>query len=1065
VPNLDLVMTGDCISAVTALGNTERAVRSLQSRAGSGVGVAVSVGGARAAAKDLGAVSAAIGSTHAAAAGLNRTPIAGGMVAGAAAARGLSSSLSGTNRAMGEARAGAGALVVASTGATRSMGGMIPVVAGMTSRLGAMGRAASGVAALPAAIPGGRGGVGMIAAASAATGRLQSSLAAQQLQAARGLPVMAAANAQTAALAGNATAAAGAMTRLGGAPIPVRSLGYLGNLREGLREGMLQGLGGDAEPERGTGRPPPPVPVPPRGGGGGGGADDAERRGAAAGKQFAEIGKGIGTLLMAGMAVGIATNASYTKHAMDAINATISETPDLAEKAKDAADELGKGIAEITKGVDVGKYEDSFDALGRANKGLGKIQGQIGLDNLATKLQTETQMANATANAYIRMAPAFDAAIRGSNNLGVALLDGISNPQVVNGVRSFSEAIAKPEIAKGLADLTTGATSSMLVFGKIVADVSGAASKALNGLFGDQNVTDASGAVFGGGAIAALAKGGLMSKLGAGILGGSTVYGSQKLMAEGRDDEVLPSVINQALGSMLGYRVGGVAGMVAGGLLAQWGTIKAGEAGPKSMLGQVGSNAISGLTAGLLAGSVAGPVGAAVGGTAGLVAGTVKSANDSKDPDFWNRPLWGPGSDSRLPLSATPPPGPDASLGERFTYAIGGGGPSTPAWEALQAKDAKTQAAQAGATTGGVDPQSRMHSRQLETQQRANAAADARGAAQPYPGAGTPGATPAASATAMSSRQQATQQRVNAAADSRGAPLPYPGVNAPATAAPAAMRSLDQSAQQAQRSVQSLGQSMPQVAQQVQAVPAAMAPIQQMPQQAATQMKTAASIIQNSAQEVGSSIPPAVSTGIVKQTPKVCDAAADMGANMVNCTASALRSASPSKKFIALGESTGDGAAIGVNNSAGGAVDAVGSMAGGMLAAVGALGSGVEAASEGAVPIAESGGLMVGYVWARSVATGVDSVLKSADFAQASMPAINSALAKTTLGKLGLLGVAGSGASISKSANGGMISMPAPQVNATIMVSVDGTPLKVLAQQVMDAGFGELADSMSRQRG
>jgi len=48
---------------------------------------------------------------------------------------------------------------------------------------------------------------------------------------------------------------------------------------------------------------------------------------AAAGKAAGEIGKGIGTMLMAGMAVGIATNAAYTKHAMDAINVTISDDP------------------------------------------------------------------------------------------------------------------------------------------------------------------------------------------------------------------------------------------------------------------------------------------------------------------------------------------------------------------------------------------------------------------------------------------------------------------------------------------------------------------------------------------------------------------------------------------------------------------------------------------------------------------------------------------------------------------------------------------------------------------
>jgi hypothetical protein len=157
--------------------------------------------------------------------------------------------------------------------------------------------------------------------------------------------------------------------------------------------------------------------------------------------------------------------------------------------------------------------------------------------------------------------------------------------------------------------------------------------------------------------------------------------------------------------------------------------------------------------------------------------------------------------------------------------------------------------------------------------------------------------------------------------------------------------------------------------------------------------------------------------------------------------------------------------AIGVNNSAGEATDAVGSMASGMLSQVGALGSGVQAASDGVTPIAESSGLMIGYVWGRSIQTGVDSVLKSADFSQASLAAVASDLAKTTLGQMGLLGIAGSGASISKGPNGGYVSMPAPAINATFQLMIDGKPVEVIAQRVVDSSFDQLADSYGRQRG
>lgn len=1026
MPNLDLVMTGDCISAVTALGNTERAVRSLQSRAGSGVGVAVSVGGARAAQKDLAGVGAALSSTSAAAQGLNRTPIAGGMVAGAAAARGLTSGLSGTNRAMSEARAGAGALAVAGAGATRSMGGMLPVVAGMTSRMGAMGRVAGAVSALPAAIPGGRGGVGTIAAAAAATQRFQSSLAAQQLQAARGLPVMAMANAQTAAMAANATSAAGAMTRLQARdPLNGRFVdptpGIFGTIRQGWREGVAQAR---AEAERGG---PPPV-IPPRGGGGGGGGggDDAERQGAAAARAGAEVGKGIGTMLMAGLAVGIATNAAYAKHAMDAVNVTISETPGLADKAKEAADELGSGIRDMTEGADLERFSDQFEKLGTANRALGQVQGQIGMQNLSAKLETEARSADVQTRALARMAPAFDAAIRGSANLGDALLEGISNPQVVNGVRAVGEVLAKPEIAKGLSDITTGATGASMVMAKVMGDGAAFASRLVNTVVGGQNVTDMSGALFGGGAAAALAKG--AARIPAAALGASAVYGSQSLMERGKDDLVTPSIINMLIASTLAKSI---PGKIAMGLAGQYGTEGISEAA-KNVLPPAAAEAapwslaagLGGAKIGLMRGGWRGALAGFGAGFAGVSGAAIAASQD---------PVQQMSGMNQQQLETSK----QGLLQEEFAKSHPGQQRPTPA-------------PQQGRTIG---------------EHLFGGGTPAAGEGPVVPGPQQP-EKPQTIAESLQQRhafnQSPAQQARRAHNDAIAA-----GVPPPATApAAAATQQLSQSAQQAQQSVQGLGAAMPQVAQQVQQLPAAFAPVQQLPAQANAQMNTAAATISQSAQQVGAAIPPAISTGIVKQTPKVCDAAADMGNSMVNCTGRALQSASPSKKFIALGESTGDGAAIGVNNSAGGAIDAVGSMAGGMLAAVGALGSGVEAASDGAVPIAESGGLMIGYVWARSVATGVDSVLKSADFAQASMPAINSALAKTTLGKLGLLGVAGSGASISKSANGGMISMPAPVINASFQVIVDGAgPMRVISQQVMDAGFGELADSFGRQRG
>jgi hypothetical protein len=1045
VPNLDLKINGDCLSAVTALSNTERAIGGVQKAAGSGVAVAVSVAGARSAQKDLAGVATAMNSTTAAAAGLRSGgAIAGGLGAGAVAARGLTSSLGSTTRALGAVRQGSGGVTAVGTSAaaaTRS-------ISGMAGAIGGLGRTASRVSGGPGILPG--GGVASIAGATRAVNAHRVALASQQLQMARGLPVMAMANAGTAAMAANANAASTAATRLQSRdPLNGRFIdrnpGYLGTIRQGWREGVAQARAG-------TGGPPPVIP--PLGGGGGGGRGDAdpERAGATAAKAGAEIGKGIGTMLMAGLAVGVATNAAYTKHAMTAINTTISETPGLAEKATDAADELGKGILDITTGADLDQFAASFERLGTANRALGQVQAQIGMDTIGTKLATEAEMADATTRAYARMAPAMDAAIRGSNSLGVAMMDGISNPQVVNGVRAVSEVLAKPEIKKGLADITTGATGASLVFAKVMGDASAFASNTLNTVVGGQNVTDMSSALFGGSMVAALSKGGMGQKLGFGALGASAIAGSQSLMARGKDELVTPSIVNMLLASTLAKSI---PGKIALGMAGQYGTEGLTNALPPGAA-DVAPWGLAGVLAGAKIGMMrGGPRGAIIGG-AGAAAGIGGGAALAG-----NAPMFMPPSATEVQAGRSTtlkdvmdnrgPTGPSLDGADK---GLAGGKPVTSAAPSISEWIFGKSAAPAGPVQPGPqqpdEPKGNtLQERQKATRDRVNEERRERGqrpagsGTGPVPGAGPPPVPP---------------------------PAPPPVSAQPVAMASSATQQLSQNAQQATQSVQQMGQAMPVAAAQTQALPNAFAASTKTTAslQAASQrnMTQAASTISTAASDVGASIPPAISTGIVKQTPKVCDSAADMGNSMVNCTARALLSASPSKKFIALGESTGDGAKIGVDNSAGGAIDATGNMVSGMLGQVGALGSGVEAASDGAVPIAESGGLMVGYVWARSVATGVDSVLKSADFAQATMPSINSTLAKSTLGKLGLLGPAGSGASISKTANGGMISMPPPVINATFQVTVDGAgPMQVISQRVVDTSMGALVDSIGRQRG
>ncbi len=139
-------------------------------------------------------------------------------------------------------------------------------------------------------------------------------------------------------------------------------------------------------------------------------------------------------------------------------------------------------------------------------------------------------------------------------------------------------------------------------------------------------------------------------------------------------------------------------------------------------------------------------------------------------------------------------------------------------------------------------------------------------------------------------------------------------------------------------------------------------------------------------------------------------------------------------------------------------------------ALVGGFGSAVTTASNGVESIANSNGLQVGLVWGRSVLTGADSVITAANFTQISLPQIGSALAKTALGQLGLLGPAGSGAEITNVpaialGTGSPASTAPPQVNATIVAQFGDQTIRAISQQVVDVSVGKIADLIPAQRG
>jgi hypothetical protein len=191
---------------------------------------------------------------------------------------------------------------------------------------------------------------------------------------------------------------------------------------------------------------------------------------------------------------------------------------------------------------------------------------------------------------------------------------------------------------------------------------------------------------------------------------------------------------------------------------------------------------------------------------------------------------------------------------------------------------------------------------------------------------------------------------------------------------------------------------------------------------------------------------------------------------------------SPAREFMKLGVFAGQGYALGMEQSRGVVSSSARSLGAGAVntaadaaaaaqttyntALAGGFGAGITAASNGVTPIASNAGLMLGYVWAKNVATGAMSVLESSQFSQLTMPKLGSQQAMTALGALGLLPPAGSGAEYYNISAGsaGMVTIK-PEVNATINVMVDGAPMRVIAQNVVDASMTNLADLVPAQRG
>lgn len=119
--------------------------------------------------------------------------------------------------------------------------------------------------------------------------------------------------------------------------------------------------------------------------------------------------------------------------------------------------------------------------------------------------------------------------------------------------------------------------------------------------------------------------------------------------------------------------------------------------------------------------------------------------------------------------------------------------------------------------------------------------------------------------------------------------------------------------------------------------------------------------------------------------------------------------------------------------------------------------------------VASNRGLMVGYVYGESIATGANEIIQKSLLQGISEPRIDSPRAKAFLGAMGLLGPAGSGAQIWKDlgvtlGSEGASSQP-QQINNVVEVYMDGQQLDARIVSRIDDFAEGLSNEVAGARG
>ena len=167
---------------------------------------------------------------------------------------------------------------------------------------------------------------------------------------------------------------------------------------------------------------------------------------------------------------------------------------------------------------------------------------------------------------------------------------------------------------------------------------------------------------------------------------------------------------------------------------------------------------------------------------------------------------------------------------------------------------------------------------------------------------------------------------------------------------------------------------------------------------------------------------------------------------------------SPSTVFAAIGSDLMAGMAVGVT-------------AGAPAAAAAGVTS-MDSMTDAAMTRTDRG-LQLGHTWGENVVTGAEQILRKASYRALGMPRLDSMLAKTALGQMGLLNAAGSGASTWKVIENmpAMVVLPAASaasgggsVTHEHHIYIDGDKVRTIAVEEDERLLDQLAASMSRQR-